>query len=314
MTTFLLSKEHIYWIHIPTIMLEGKQLILSKKEWQARAAQHLSKAQSWTLPTLKRRSHGHPHPIDDFLFTYYPYPLTRIEQWHAGMGTTLEFPDQELPHHFQKHYVQKNGLLYACPSTLSEKERTRLTHTLELLVATRSRTGNFSCYGVHEWAMCYKIPQVRHANTPLRVDADTLHAFVESRNIRCSHFDAYRFFTENAKPMNHLNPTLETRHLHEQPGCLHANMDLYKWAMKSLPWVSGELLLDTFALAMELRILDMQASPYDLTAYGLEPIKIETEEGKEKYVAEQLRLSQAAAPLRDQLIAYLETTLMQKIS
>ena len=38
-------------------------------------------------------------------------------------------------------------------------------------------------------------------------------------------------------------------------------MDVYKWATKLGPVVPGDLLLDCFELAREIRTLDMQASP-----------------------------------------------------
>ena len=66
----------------------------------------------------------------------------------------------------------------------------------------------------------------------------------------------------------------------EQPGCLHATMDLYKWAYKLGPLVPGELLLDCFELARDVRELDMRASPYDLTALGYRPVRIETAAGQ----------------------------------
>ena len=103
--------------------------------------------------------------------------------------------------------------------------------------------------------------------------------------------------------MNRLQPTLEDRISLEQPGCVHANMDLYKWAAKSMPWIGSELLLDCFELAMELRDLDMRASPYDLTAWGREPVRIETADGRRIYESEQRRLAEKAAPLRERLIA-----------
>jgi hypothetical protein len=109
--------------------------------------------------------------------------------------------------------------------------------------------------------------------------------------------------------MNRLQPTLESRMLLEQPGCVHANMDLYKWAAKSMPWIGTELLLDCFELAVELRNLDMRASPYDLSAWGREPVCIETAEGRRIYEAEQRRLAAEAAPLRERLIAGLKNTL-----
>lgn len=47
------------------------------------------------------------------------------------------------------------------------------------------------------------------------------------------------------------------------------NMDLYKWAYKLSPLVPSELVADCFALAREIRTLDMRASPYDLADPGV---------------------------------------------
>jgi hypothetical protein len=79
-------------------------------------------------------------------------------------------------------------------------------------------------------------------------------------------------------------------------------MDLYKWAYKLGPLVPGELLLDCFELARDIRELDMRASPYDLSALGYEPVRIETIEGKVEYVAAQRGFSERAAPLRERLL------------
>ena len=73
----------------------------------------------------------------------------------------------------------------------------------------------------------------------------------------------------------------------EQPGCLHANMDVYHWAYKLSPLVPSEVIADCFAFAREVRTLDMRASPYDLTSLDLEPLQIETPEGRAEYIRHQ---------------------------
>ena len=88
----------------------------------------------------------------------------------------------------------------------------------------------------------------------------------------------------------------------EQPGCLHAGMDVYKWATKLGPAVPGDLLLDCFELARDIRTLDMQASPYDVTTYGLDPVAIETPEGKAEYVARQRGFAERGNALRERLV------------
>jgi hypothetical protein len=142
---------------------------------------------------------------------------------------------------------------------------------------------------------------VRHP-WPLRLGPAGTDRVVESHRIVCSHFDAFRFFTESARPLNALQPGRDDRVEFEQPGCLHAGMDLYKHAFRLSPLVPSELVADCFALAWDIRDLDMRASPYDLADLGYEPVRIETPEGKAEYVAQQRAFTDRAAPLRQRLV------------
>jgi hypothetical protein len=145
--------------------------------------------------------------------------------------------------------------------------------------------------------------QVRHQGYRLRLSSAELAGFVESQQIVCSHFDAFRFFTPEAIPRNSLQPTLESRIQNEQGGCLHGNMDLYKWAYKLWPWCGSDFLGQAFALAWQGRQLDMRAAPYDLLSLGYEPLCIETPEGRRQYEQEQRQLASQAEPIRRQLLA-----------
>jgi hypothetical protein len=290
-------------------------IFIPTREQVERAAIHRTRAERHTLAARKRRDGGVQHPVEDFLLQYYPYPLTLLESWQPGYGVAMEWrataesPTPAAPFS-GRYYSVAEGFLFADPARLTGKERERLAWIRELLTATRDRVPNFACHGLHEWAMVYRGKEVRHEKTtPLRLPQAEIDALVESRAICCSHHDAFRFFASDARPLNRLQPTLETRVALEQPGCVHANMDLYKWAAKSMPWIGSELLLDCFELATELRDLDMRASPYDLSAWGRAPVHIETAEGRRIYETEQRRLAEKAAPLRERLIAALANTL-----
>ena len=102
---------------------------------------------------------------------------------------------------------------------------------------------------------------------------------------------------------NQLQPTRETQRRMEQPGCLHATMDLYKWAYKLLPVVDSDLLADCFELAWDVRATDMAASPYDLQDWDVEPVRIETPEGTAEYVRRQRAFAARGAALRPRLVA-----------
>ena len=152
--------------------------------------------------------------------------------------------------------------------------------------------------------MVYRLPQeqVRHASWPLRLGGAGTDEVVEAHRIGCSHFDAFRFFTDEARPLNTLRPSSEDRPAFEQPGCLHAGMDLYKHAYRLSPLVGSELVADCFELARDIRVLDMRASPYDLSGLGYEPVPVETVVGKQAYVAAQRGFAERGAPLRKRLL------------
>ena len=276
--------------------------------WKERAAAHRARAEQHTVPARKRRARGLPHPVHDFLFQYYPFPFSLLESWHPAVGEALEWPLPALSDEFSdRYYLLNDGCLALDPRKLPDKARQRMQWTLELLEATRDRAPNFACHGLHEWAMVYRGREIRHEKTlRLRLPQAEIDALVESRAICCSHHDAFRFFAPEARPLNRLQPDIHSRHRHEQPACLHANMDLYKWAAKSMPWIGSELLLDCFELAMALRALDMRASPYDLTDWGYDPVPIETAAGRAVYESEQRRLAKAAVPMRQRLIGALK--------
>lgn len=297
-------------------MISGTALTTrSATAWREQMEAHAARAARHTLPARKRKDCGIPHPVEDFLFQYYPYSFALLENWHPSAGTLLEVPENEespaLPGHFSDRYYSRSADgIFLNPRLAGDKERQRLVWIQSLLVATQGRAPNFACHGLHEWAMVYRGKEVRHAETtPLRLPQAEVDALVESRTICCSHYDAFRFFTDESRPLNRLQPTLDTRVALEQPGCVHANMDLYKWAAKAMPWVGSDLLVDCFELAIELRDLDMRASPYDLRAWDREPICIETAEGRRIYETEQKRLAGKAAPLRKRLIEILALTI-----
>ena len=277
--------------------------VLSRSEWTARAAAHHARLAPYVEPHLARRGARVKHPVNDFLFTYYSYRPAQLLRWHPGFGVTLSDAAE---------YADLRGYSNGTVSLEFLADKRLLVETLlKLLRATASRDGNFGCFGLHEWAMVYRLTpeQVRHADWPLRLGAAGTDRVVESHRIACSHFDAYRFFTAPAAPLNTLSPRSDDRASFEQPGCLHGNMDLYKHAFRLSPLISSHLVADCFELAWEIRTMDMKAAPYDLAELGLDPIRIETAAGKQEYAAAQRAFAERAAPLRERLIAECERLL-----
>lgn len=280
--------------------------LLSEPDWQARAAAHAERVEPWISPRLARREHGERHPVDDFLFDYYAWRPGQLARWHPGAGTCLTGDVRSFA--TLRGYSVEPDRAYVDPSQIPYAQ---IRATLALLEATASRAPAFSCFGRHEWAMVYRAEAsaIRHSSWPLRVDPATIDEVIESTPLRCTHFDAFRFYTEPARPLNVLQPSRATQVELEQPGCLHAAMDLYKWCFRSYPAIGADLTADCFELAREVRSVDMRASPYDFTGLGYEPIAIETGQGRSEYVEYQRDFAMRSARLRARLIAALQSAL-----
>jgi hypothetical protein len=268
--------------------------------WRRRRLAHERRVDEWTTPHLARRRAGVKHPVEDFLFTYYSYRPAQLRRWHPGADVFLERPADLGPGYLDT----PDGVTVDVEAFLARRAESA-GWIRDLLAATASRPAHLGCFGLHEWAMVYRQTrdEIRHNAWPLRLSPSATAAVVEERGVRCSHFDAFRFFTAPARPLNLLQPTRETQRENEQPGCLHANMDLYKWSYKLSPLTSSELVADCFALARDIRTLDMRASPYDLADLGYPPVRIETADGRAEYAAAQRAFAKRAEPLRARLIA-----------
>lgn len=280
---------------------------LSIAEWTARAAAHAARVARWADAFVQRRSRSEKHAVDDFLFTYYTFSPAKLKQWMPSLHERLEVDAASLESHpwlLQRGSKVTDGMLALDPGLITDQAVRAAKFIIDLSTAMLDRPVRLRCFGLHEWAMVYKLTpeQVRHSGYRLRMSPEAISAFVESQTICCSHYDAFRFFTPEARPLNTLNPTLDTRRDHEQGACLHANMDLYKWAGKLWPWAGSDLIADTFLLAVEGRDLDMRASPYELADIGYPPVRIETEEGRRQYQIEQQALAEKAVPVRRRLI------------
>jgi len=294
---------------------QHQNTVLTAQQWQPLARAHADRIGAYTDPLLQLHKKGMKHPVYDFLFSYYYLSAGALKRWHPGAGVVVANPGQNsaAEHADWKFYreVRPNtaaSLRYGGWTVDTAQFRQQRARMLEfvprMLSATEARPAKLSCFGLHEWAMAYKSDKhgIRHSTVPLRLGAQGTDEVVETHNISCTHFDAFRFYAPEARGMNRIQPTRDTMVELEQPGCLHANMDLYKWATKLIPAISSDLVADCFELAWDIRVLDMKASPYDLADWGFAPIAIESPEGKAEYVRAQRDFSDRSQILRRRLI------------
>ncbi len=284
---------------------------LAEPVWRERQQRHRERHAGFLAEQVARRARGEKDPTLDFMFQYYGHSPAKLLRWSPGFGARLE-GDGARDFLEDPRYVACEGGVCLSVERLAPR-REALRWIRDLLQATFDRQPFFGCFGIHEWALVHG-SELLHPTFDLRVSRERIAERV-SEGIRCTHYDAYRFFSAEAKALTEWPLSARAMPETEQPGCLHTNMDLYRWAFKLAPHVASELLGETFELACDARRIDSSTCPYDLTRTGLPPLEIETEAGREAFVVAQRRIWQAAVPLRRRLIAaydrvlpWLETT------
>jgi hypothetical protein len=270
---------------------------LTPGEWRARQEAHRARLAPFVEAQAARRSRQEKHPVLDFLFEYYSFRITHLLRWSPGAHRYGE-PGADEPLAPPFRTGERGHGLY--PEDYAKRDG--LERRARLLRSTQDRPPFFGCLGLHEWAMVYEAADIRHGQLPLRLSHPETRRVVESFPVRCTHYDAFRFFSASARPLNQVQPLAETRDELEQPGCIHANMDLYRFAFKLFPWIPAELLADTFELALRAREIDMRASPYDISSLGYTPLRIETSEGQAEYRLRQREIASEARLLRSRLL------------
>ena len=284
---------------------------LSPAQWREQRRAHHAVVDSWVTPHLQRRHSGQRHPVEDFLWNYYPYRPSALRLWNPGPAAVLlDHHDEEpLPLGFA---TDADGVatfaFERLPARHRERIATELPWLLRLLDGMRQRPAGFGCFGMHEWAMVLgqSSDEYRHSTWPMRVGPDAVRGAIADVGLRCTHFDAWRFFTPEATGLNPWPLSRAEQPERDQAGCLHANMDVYKWSMRMQPLVPSTLVTSAFDLAMRIRRLDMAASPYDFSALGVQPVAVETAAGRSDYARQQRGFSAEAAALRAELQHHLQ--------
>lgn len=265
------------------------------------------------------------HPVYNFMLEYYALKgaksMRRLGRWSPRLepdGVLLEGATQAdlesgrlSP---RGSSLTDEGISYDPKAFMRSATREQASSFLwyqHILHSTNDAPPILHCYGLHEWAMQYwpegapPPPSAKYqAHLPLRVSREMINAVVERRGVSCTHVDALRYFAPAAAPLNRHGATLQRSQQPEleQPACVHAAMDLLKIALKLHPWMCSDLLGDALEVAIAARTLDVAASPYDLSSYGLAPICVETEQGRLAFREAQLELMERVTPVRRRLL------------
>lgn len=314
----------------------GFHIVVPVDVWKEEASIHREEMLSKLYPpgnVLKTRQHAtKEHPIYNFLHRYYRYSVNDVLKYSPGIGVSLQYDDvdriDQLSDSLHTSFLSIDKFKHSMSfdiAMLHEKLSPNLkfgwidlSHNWKTLETLNRRAPFYGCFGFHEWAMLYSGRNSaklggqgqlkKHQETlRLRVTQEAIDEVVETGPVRCTHFDAWRFFHPDAQTLNVINPlTRQSQTQYEQPGCIHANMDLFRYAYQLYPFVPSRLLRTSLDIAIRARKIDMRASPYDCSDYEEckeGPIFVETKDGRLQYAQEQEALYHAATPVREELLA-----------
>ena len=169
--------------------------------WRSERDRHKKRIESILGNYLELREQQVRNPILDFLFEYYAFRPGLLMRWSPGFDIVLaESAYDDISDLVELQPVQDGFKMD--PDSFPDHRMESLKWILELFKITQERPPSFGCFGMHEWAMVYRTGNIRHHYIPLRLSQNEINAFVETRPIACTHYDAFRFFTKPARPLN----------------------------------------------------------------------------------------------------------------
>ena len=110
--------------------------VLQAQEWHELREAHRTIVLPWIRPRLERRSLQQSHPVDDFLFEYYPISTNKLLIWHPGFGFTLQATESDFEEFPVGSYEYSSKQIQIRPDWLS-KNKTKAIELVEFLQKTR---------------------------------------------------------------------------------------------------------------------------------------------------------------------------------
>ncbi len=152
---------------------------LPASSWMESAAKHADGVDQRVAGHLARSSTRTKDPVEDFMFTYYRLRPAALRRWHPGVGLTLSTdgaPPATVDERAGWRWYRRlpgptQGVLAFDAEAFVADRRGAVRFIHDLLRATGTRPAQLGCFGLHEWAMVYAVPEgrQRHQTWPLRL-------------------------------------------------------------------------------------------------------------------------------------------------
>ena len=119
------------------------------------------------------------------------------------MDRWLEASESDYADFPTRVYRWQDGLIEVRQEWLADNHK-QFAQMLDYLEAVSSRTARAGCHALHEWAMVLgqRSDEHRHSTWPMRVGPEAVRGAIADVGLRCTHFDAWRFFTPEATGLN----------------------------------------------------------------------------------------------------------------
>ena len=164
----------------------------------------LARIRPWVEARLRRQSRHEKHPVHDFLFEYYEFRPSHLVRWTPGFDVALESATRPRRSSGPTSSPSDSGL--SLPASRVPGTPPRLSGMGDRVPRNRPRPASppSAAWGCTSgrWSIAIRASGTRKC--PLRLRREETDAVVESQPLRCTHFDAFRFFSPAASPLNRL--------------------------------------------------------------------------------------------------------------
>ena len=207
------------------------------KQWRARAGR--AQEHAWMAGSARicaAAAAAVAHPVEDFLFTYYSYRPAALRRWHPGLGVRLEGEDAAA--FARSRGTSSPATAQVDPTCGRSRDQVRWIRRLLAATAGRPMAWAASASTSGRWSTASRRPRcATRLPAPTRVSGtDTV---VEAHRIACTHYDAFRFFTERRGRGTLCCPPARRSTSTTSRDVCTPTMDCYKWAYKLSPHVGG---------------------------------------------------------------------------
>ena len=80
--------------------------VVPAETWRELRDEHEQRIAERTDAHIERRMRQETHPVEDFLFTYYPLKVGQLKKWHPGPGVRVALETADHRRYFDRRWYR----------------------------------------------------------------------------------------------------------------------------------------------------------------------------------------------------------------